>query len=169
MDGRNFSQKLSNSFLTCTKSGPLNKNEESTDVRSKLAYVAVTKSHQRLIKIFVFSLNYIREISKVYKKIPAKLDAILCDHHELNVGRVSFYSIYTWQNFLVNNFADFPDVQVKKSRFCQVVGGVSLQQHLLLDGFCQGSELQYVTHHINRYLNTGKVYVEIWAKQCCKR
>ena len=32
---------------------------------------------------------------------------------------------YAWQRFLVNNFADFLDVvQVKKSRFCPVVGGV---------------------------------------------
>ena len=27
----------------------------------------------------------------------------------------------------------------------------------------------FVTRHINRYRNTGKVYVEIWAKQFCKR
>ena len=39
-------------------------------------------------------------------------------------------------SFLVNNFADFLDVtqiKKKKERFRSIVGGVSLQQHLLLE------------------------------------
>ena len=46
---------------------------------------------------------------------------------------IKFRECIALQSFLVNNLADVPDtVQVKNSKFGSVVGGVSLQQHLLL-------------------------------------
>ena len=48
---------------------------------------------------------------------------------------IKFRSFITWQWFLVNNFADFPDVVwVKKSNFHCVVGVVWNWQHFLLHG-----------------------------------
>ena len=47
--------------------------------------------------------------------------------------RLVLYSIRR-ESFVVNNFADSLDVQIKKTpRFCPVVGGISLQQHLLFN------------------------------------
>ena len=64
---------------------------------------------------------------------PMKLDVILCDQHAFVINaRADFIQHMPDKSFLVNNFADFLNVRVKKSRFCPVVGGVSLQQHLLL-------------------------------------
>ena len=51
---------------------------------------------------------------------------------------IEFRGRIAWQRFLVNNFADFPDVvQVKKSRFRSVIGGVFLQQHPLLVAYAR--------------------------------
>ena len=45
---------------------------------------------------------------------------------------IKFCRRIVWQSFLVNNFADFPDVvQVKNQDFVTVFVGLSLQQHLL--------------------------------------
>ena len=42
------------------------------------------------------------------------------------------HTAYAWQSFLVNNLADFLEVQVKKkSRFHPVVSGILLPQHFL--------------------------------------
>ena len=54
-----------------------------------------------------------------------KLDLILCEQHALVInGHAGFIQHTPDKSFLFNNFADFLDVQVKKSRFRQVVGGV---------------------------------------------
>ena len=45
--------------------------------------------------------------------VPAKFVAILCDQHVLVINGHAVHIAYAWQSFLVNNFADFPDVQVK--------------------------------------------------------
>ena len=77
-----------------------------------------------------FTPHYILEIGKVvyaetlsYNK-PTKHDAIICVQHVLNafvINVINLHSIclttYTRQNCLVNNFADFPDVQVKNPIF----------------------------------------------------
>ena len=63
-----------------------------------------------------------------------KLDAILWDQHALVINtRAGFLHHTPDKSYLVNNFADFPDVGLKKSRFRPVVCGVSLQQHLLFN------------------------------------
>ena len=79
-----------------------------------------------------FYLHYIQKISKVdYKKSSvmqyARARRPRSWHHPVQstcacykyVRR--FHTAYAWQRFLVNNFADFLDVQVKKSRFRPVV------------------------------------------------
>ena len=102
--------------------------------------LAYYKCHQQLNKIFLFLflflfcflfclfvfcfcfyLHYIWEISKVfYKKTlscntPLKLDAIMCDQHALVIiACAGFVQHMPDKSFLVNNFADFPDVQAKK-------------------------------------------------------
>ena len=84
--------------------------------------------------------------------IPAKLDAILCNQHVLVIdARAGFVQHMPDRSFLVNNFANFPDVQVnKKSLFYPVFGGVSLQQHLLSNKHrhteCAGTVLTIFLH-----------------------
>ena len=58
--------------------------------------------------------------NRLYKKslscnTPAKLGTILCDQHALVINACAGFIQHTPDKaFLVNNFADFPDVQVKK-------------------------------------------------------
>ena len=54
-----------------------------------------------------------------------KLDAILCNHHALALNaRVGFIQHTSDKSFLVNNFADLPDVQVQTLRFHPVIGAI---------------------------------------------
>ena len=56
-------------------------------------------------------------------------ECMLCEH-----DCVKFHGHIAWHSFLENNFEEFLDeVRVKsKSRFRPVVGGILLEQHLLL-------------------------------------
>ena len=61
---------------------------------------------------------------------------------------------YARQSCLVNNFADFPDVLVKKNQKSNsVVGGVSLQKHLPLD-FNFSNRVNYKLLYILNNLTT---------------
>ena len=98
---------------------------------SRIGDVVSFKRHQRLNEILTFLPALVWEISKVvYKKtllckMPAKINAILCNQHALvMIASAGFIQHTPDKRFLVNNFADFPDVWVKKSRFCPVGGGV---------------------------------------------
>ena len=77
-----------------------------------------------------FYLHYIQEINKVvYKKTLScntpELDVILCNQHVLVISAHAVFIQYmSDRGFLVNNFADFLDVPLKKSRFHSVIVGV---------------------------------------------
>ena len=81
--------------------------------------------------LILFYPHYIREISRiVYKNTCHAIRAL---RMLFLITECVLYNIRLTtnakQSYLVNSFADFPDVQV---RFCAVVGVVSLQQHLSL-------------------------------------
>ena len=95
-----------------------------------------SKHHQRLNKILMFLLVFhLRKISEVvYKK---SLSSIACAHwtscmHLLKMHSQVSYSIHVYlKGFVVNNFADFPEVWIKKI-YTPVIGSVRNQQHLVL-------------------------------------
>ena len=96
------------------------------------SYAPIPDATSDWTKSWFFYLHYIREISKVvYKKslscnTQAELDTIQCDLHALVRNTCTGFILHT------PDFADFTDVQVKKSRFRPVVAGVSLQWRLPL-------------------------------------
>ena len=86
--------------------------------------VAVTKRHLH----FFFFYTHVQEISKVvYKKTLSGICSMKPEHNKrmmIAEDCAKFYGCIAWQSFLVNNFADFPDVvRVKKLRFRSVIGG----------------------------------------------
>ena len=88
--------------------------------------VAVMKCHQQLDKISIFFFFYlhIRKISKVvYKKTLPDVCCIKTHHACIHKERmliaqdcIKFRGHIAWQSFLVNNFADFPDLVRSKSQ-----------------------------------------------------
>ena len=113
--------------------------------------VTVTKRHQLCTLFFYPHYMYIQKISKVvYEKMHA-FNSVCCLKrlHFLPIYNKCTYAVRTWllgvfriswHSFLENNFASgVPWWNLSggknKSRFCPVIGGVSLQQHLLLN--CQ--------------------------------
>ena len=115
----------------------------------RIADVAVTKRHQRLDKIWIiFTRTSSRKSAKLFSRKlchairPPRL--MQCSLHSIRFRAcyrcarfiqhtLVINACVTWQSFLANNFADFQYSAGKKiSRFHPVIGGVSLQQHLLL-------------------------------------
>ena len=84
-----------------------------------------------------------------------KLDAILCHQQVFVINvRMGFIQQTPDKSFLVNNFVDFLYVRVKKkSRFCPVVNGVLLQQHLLL------CSVKYLFMHVQFSLYFTKINI----------
>ena len=57
-----------------------------------------------------------------------------CDQHAFGIiARAGFIQHKSDKNVLVNNFADFPDVRVKKITFRPAADGVWNYQHLLFE------------------------------------
>ena len=93
---------------------------------------------------------------------PVKLDAIICARHAFVKNAHVLCSIcltaYAQQSCLMNNFADFPDVHVKQNpRFCSVVGGVFILQHLLFTMIKRQHQNQFQLETIQLLASHGNI------------
>ena len=92
-----------------------------------IADVAVTKRHQRLDEVLIFFARTSGGSAKLLQENSVRRMLYETHAHIYNKRMliaevcIKFGGRIAWQSFLVNNFADFPDVvRVKKSRFCWV-------------------------------------------------
>ena len=137
--------------------------------------VTVSKCHQQLDEILIyFYLHFIEELSKVVftKTVscstPAELEAIKFAQHTLVINTQdmrTFHTAYSchkwvgfWQSFLVNNVADFPYSADKKSRVHPVVGGVSLQHHLLFNHGSRTLKCEQETANLNTTFHAAIIF-----------
>ena len=81
------------------------------------------------------TLHYIQEMSKIFykKMLPCNMRTLQSAFAYSKCTHAALIQHRLYRVLFKKKFADFTDVRVKKkSRFCRVVNGILLQQHLLL-------------------------------------